>query len=343
MGIPFLVAAIIPIALFFGFYWYHHALRDLMNGLFVTPFHRLFTAQLTPYGLLFEYPSVLVVLLTVETAKLRGQPRRVLSIFLAVLAALVLLGSRSNDLAYIIGLTSAVGIIPLLVFAAVIVLGTNRYPEVPDSRGDQLLALLLAISGVFSLIQFPYSSVGYFLYVAPIAILLAAALLSRFSQPPRIILCSAIAFYLLFAVFVIRPHVRGAHRRPEPDNTVLELPRVGGLRVSSEAASEYMELIPFVRSAAGDDPIFAGPDCPEIYFLTASKNSTPIIFDSLLDPKEYEKEMRALFDRPHFIRVAVIHNTDISVAYQAEVLRSLARTRFPNSRKIGSFTVYWRP
>jgi hypothetical protein len=104
-----------------------------------------------------------------------------------------------------------------------------------------------------------------------------------------------------------------------------------------------MELIPFVRSAAGDDPIFAGPDCPEIYFLTASKNSTPIIFDSLLDPKEYEKEMRALFDRPHFIRVAVIHNTDISVAYQAEVLRSLARTRFPNSRKIGSFTVYWRP
>jgi hypothetical protein len=342
MAIPFLIAAAIPIALFFIFYWYRHALASLIYGLFVTPFRRLSTAQLTPYGLVFEYPAVLVALLTVEAAKLRGHPRRVLSIFLALLAALVLFGSRSNDLAYIISLTSAVGIIPVLVLAALIVLLANRSLASLNPHSDERLALLLSMAALFSLIQFPYSSVGYFLYTAPLAILLAAALLSRLSHPPRIILSTAIVFYLLFSVFVIRPHLRGAHRRPDPDDTVLTLPRVGGLKVPRKSAAEYTELIPFVQNVAGDSPIFAGPDCPEIYFFAGIRNSTPIIFDSLLDPQYYEKDMKSLFDRPNFLKVAVTHDTDTAVAYQTEVLRSLAATRFPNSRKIGSFTVYWR-
>jgi hypothetical protein len=342
MAIPFLVAASVPMALFFIFYWRRHALPALMIGLFVVPFRRLSTAQLTPYGLVFEYPAVLVALLTVEAAKLRGHPRRVLSIFLALLSALVLFGSRSNDLAYIISLTSAVGIIPVLVLAALIVLLANRSLASLNPDSDERLALLLSMAALFSLIQFPYSSVGYFLYTAPLAILLAAALLSRLSHPPRVILSTAIVFYLLFSVFVIRPHLRGAHKRPDPDDTVLTLPRVGGLKVSRKAADEYMELIPFIRNVAGNSPIFAGPDCPEIYFFAGIRNSTPIIFDSLLDPQYYEKDMKSLFDRPNFLRVAVTHDTDTAVAYQTEVLRSLAATRFPNSRKIGSFTVYWR-
>jgi hypothetical protein len=122
----------------------------------------------------------------------------------------------------------------------------------------------------------------------------------------------------------------------------LELSRAGGLKVPKKAAAEYMELIPFVRNVAGNDPIFAGPDCPEVYFLTGMRNTTPIIFDSLLDPQDYEKDMKSLFDRPNFLKAVVTHDTDTAVAYQTEVLRSLAVTRFPNSRKIGSFTVYWR-
>jgi hypothetical protein len=342
MAIPFLVAAAVPIALFFIFYWYRHALASLMYGLFVTPFRRLSTAQLTPYGLVFEYPAVLVALLTAEAAKLHGHPRRVLSIFLAVLAAIVFFGSRNNDLAYIISLTSAVGIIPVLVLAALIVLLANRSPASANADSDQRLALLLSICALFSLIQFPYSSVGYFLYVAPLAILLAAALLSRLSRPPRIILCTAVVFYVLFSVFVIRPHLRGAHKRPDPDDTVLTLPRVGGLKVPRKEADEYTELILFVRNVAGNDPIFAGPDCPEVYFLTGIRNTTPIIFDSLLDPLDYERDIKSLFDRPNFLKVAVTHDTDTAVAYQSGILRSLAVTRFPNSRKIGSFTVYWR-
>ncbi len=342
MAIPFLASAVAPIALFVLYYWRHNALAPLVIGLFVAPFRRLFTTQLAPYGLLFEYPCVLATLLTVETAKLRGQPRRVLSIFLALLAAIVLFASRSNDLAYIVSLTSAVGIIPVLVLAGVVVLSANREPEASASQGKQLLALLVTMTALFSLVQFPYSSVGYFFYTAPLAILLAAALLSRFTQPPRIILGTAIAFYILFPVLDLRLHIRGAHERPDRDDTVLALPRAGGLRIPGKAAAEYMELITFVQNVAGDDPIFCGPDCPEVYFLSGSKNFTPTIFDFLLDPHDYQQNMRALFDRPHFLKVVVTHDTDMSVTHQVDFLRSLAVSRFPNSRKIGSFTVYWR-
>jgi hypothetical protein len=297
---------------------------------------------MAPSGLLFEYPAVLGALFIMETAKLRGRPRQILSIFLALLVPIVLYYSRSNDLAFIIGISSALGAIPVLVLAALLVLSTEQSVHDGSIGADQLLALLLTMTVLFSLIQFPFASPGYFWYVSPLVVLLAAALLTRFPQPPRIILCTAIAFYLLFPILVMRPNFRGAHKRPDPDDTVLKLPRVGGLKVPRKAADEYMELVPFVRNIAGGDPIFAGPDCPEIYFFTGSRNSTPIIFDSLQDPREYEKEMKLLFERPNFLKVAVTHDTDTIAAYQAYVLRSLAVPRFPRSRKIGSFTVYWR-
>jgi hypothetical protein len=92
---PFLLASAVPILLFFVFYWYHGALAALSNGLFVAPFRRVFYSQRGPAGLIFEYPAILAILLIVETAKLRGRSRRILSVFLIMLAALVLLTSRS--------------------------------------------------------------------------------------------------------------------------------------------------------------------------------------------------------------------------------------------------------
>jgi Dolichyl-phosphate-mannose-protein mannosyltransferase len=342
MAVPFLLAAVVPVALFCIFYWRHDALAALMNGLFVTPFRRLLTTRMAPNGLLFEYPAVLGALFIMETAKLRGRPRQVLSIFLALLVPIVLFYSRSNDLAFIIGISSALGAIPVLVLAALLVLSTEQSVHNSSLGADHLLALFLTMTVLFSLIQFPFASPGYFWYVSPLVVLLAAALLSRFSQPPRIVLYALVAFYVLFPVYVLHPQFMGGHRQPAPSNTPLSFPRAGGLRVMSRSVAEYEELIPFVKNLADGGSVLAGPDCPEVYFLAGIKNPTPILYDSLEDPRDYEKNMRSLFDRPNFLKAAVIHDIGIALPYQAELLRSLARSRFPNSRKIGSFTVYWR-
>jgi hypothetical protein len=343
MAVPFLLAALLPIILFSIFYWRHGALSALMNGLFIAPFRRLLITRLAPNGLIFEYPSVLAMLLLTETAKLRGLPRTVLSIFLALLGAAVLLGSPSNDLAYIIGLTSALGAIPVLVVAALLVLSAKPQFRQSSLEADQQLALLLTMTTLFSMIQFPYSTPGYFWYVAPLVVLLTAALISRFSRPPRILLYATVAFYLLFPVFVLRPRFMGNRHRLDSDDTALTLPRAGGLRVSKISAAGYAELITFVNNLADDKPILAAPDCPEIYFLSGAKNPTPVLYDSLEDPRNYERDTEAVLNRPNFLKVVVVNDAAVSAVYQSQLLHSLVVARFPNSRKIGSFTVYWRP
>jgi hypothetical protein len=342
MAVPFLLAAILPILLFSMPYWRHGAVPSLINGVFVAPFRRVLAIRVPPNGLLFEYPAAVSALFIVQGAKLRGQPRRILSILLACFAAFALVASRSNDFAYIVGLTSALGAIPVLAVAAVLILSAQRRAQKSSGASDQQLALLLFITALFSLIQFPYSTPGYFWYVSPLVVLLAAALLSRFSHPPRVILSAAGGFYLLFPVLVIRPQFIGAHARPDLSNSPLQLPRAGGIRVTEKSAAEYMELIPFVKGLAGDHPILAAPDCPEIYFLSGIKNPTPVFYDSLEDPGSYQHAITTLLDRPNFLKVAVINDAASVAVYHTQLLHLLAKSRFPNSRKIGSFTVYWR-
>ncbi len=342
MAAPFLLAASLPVGLFFAFFAVRGALPALIQGLFATPFRRLFAARSAPVDLILEYPSVLSALFVVEAAKLRGIPRRVLSIFLTTVAVVVLLSSRDNDLSYIAALTSALGTIPVLTVAALFVLLPRLRATASQGLPDQQLLLLLGITAVFSLIQFPYSSPGYFCYVAPLVALLAAALLVRLVEPPRLVLHAAVAFYMLFAVFVFRPHFMGQHYYPEPDDTPLGLARAGNLRVTARSAAEYRELIAFVKDKAEGGPIVAGPDCPEVYFLSGIKNQTRVFFDSLADPGDYGRNMQLSMERQKSLKVVVIRDVTTS-ANELQVLRSLAVPRFPNAHKIGRFTVYWRP
>ena len=342
MVVPFMLSASVPILFFFMFFWWRGSLRALIMDLFVGPFRGMSVVRSEPVGLLFEYPAVIATLLIIEVAKLHGLPRLVLSVFLTAFAGIILLLSSSQNVPFVVALTSAWGIIPVLIVAGLGVLYSTSKGNEPDSEGDQTLLLLLCMTALFSIIQFPFAS-GYFCYVAPLAILLASNLLSRFSRPPRMVLYSAFAFYALFAALIVQPHFLSRRYKIDYDSTPLTLPRVGGIRVSRDAAAQYTELIPFIKKIAGGDAIFAGPDCPEIYFLSGIKNQTPIIFDSLEDTRDYERNMKSLFDRPNFLKAVVLHDATVYTAFQLQILRPLVVSRFPNSRKIGSFTVYWRP
>ncbi len=343
MAGPFLLAFLVPVVVFFAFYAYHHALSALLAGLFIAPFRRILTAHLDPVPFLFEYPAVIAALLVVECAKLRGLQRHVLSVFLVIVAALVLFTTRRLDLSYLIALQSAAGAIPILVAATVIVLFPRNSDPSSGSERSQFLALLLTMTALFSLIQFPYSSIGYFYYVAPFAVLLAANLLSRFASPPRLVLTAAAAFYLLFAVFVVHRHYIGTFYTPPPNDTRLPFPRAGGIRGTSESVAEYVDLIPFVQNLAAGGQLLAAPDCPEVYFLAGLNNPTPILFDSLEEPAKYERETAARLDRADFIKVVVIRDLPGDAPVPLGILRALVPPRFPNSRKIARFTVYWRP
>jgi hypothetical protein len=341
MAGPFLLASAVPVALFALFYWYRGALPALINDLFAGTLRQVSIARRAPPGLVYEYPPVIAALFLIEVAKLRGQPRRFLSIFLAAFAALVLVFSRYLGLALTVALASALGVIPVLVVAALLVLLVQPQDSASRSEDNQQIVLLLTMTVLLSLVQFPYANVTYFCYVATLATLLAARLISMLVQPPRLILVTAVAFYVAYAAIVINVHFTDP-RDTDYASTPITLPRAGGIRVPRYDAVEYMELIPFIQGLAGDNPILAGPDCPEVYFFSGHKNPTPIFFDSLEQPQEYKKLMLALIDRSDFINVAVVNESPGASYAQLKLLHELVPLRFSKSRKIGRFTVYWR-
>jgi hypothetical protein len=229
----------------------------------------------------------------------------------------------------------------VLAVASLLLLRSKEKHSEEQSVSEQTLLLLVTVTALCSNIQFPYAP-GYFCYVAPLAILLAANLLSRFARPPRMILYTTYAFYLCFAVLHMRPHAFGSHQHLDFDSTTLDLERARGLRVSKQSAEEYTELIPFIKKLAGQNAIIAGPDCPEVYFLAGLKNPTPLFFDFVETPQEYRARLVSLLQRPEF-GVAVTNDAPLFSSEQLSILRPLLAAQFPQSRKFGKFTVYWKP
>lgn len=121
------------------------------------------------------------------------------------------------------------------------------------------------------------------------------------------------------------------------------MPRAGSIRISREGSAQYEELIPFVSQLAAGAPIFAGPDCPEVYFLSGLKNPTPILFDFLQDPNEYNTQVTRLLDRPGLVKVVVINNNPAFSGRNREQLLPIVNKRFTKLRTIGVFAVYGRP
>ena len=73
----------------------------------------------------------------------------------------------------------------------------------------------------------------------------------------------------------------GAVYQRDPQIAILDEQRAS-IRLLPEFRTEYDRVRTLVaQHRVGSDTIFAGPDAPEIYFLTRSRNATPSIMDFL--------------------------------------------------------------
>jgi hypothetical protein len=342
-AVPFLMGAALPVLFYFVYYWRHAALTPLFRGLFVFAFHRVQFAREQPPGLILELPSILAALIFLMSAKLRGIGRRLVPSLLIAAGTLLLVTSASSSFSYVTALLSIRGIIPAIVVSLAI-----RYfmKQRKWNSIDQHIFLLLSTAVLFSLIQFPFAHPIYFCYVAPLAILLGSALLSRLPSPPIAIIAAAFTFYLCFAVLILRHQVMNKNgfvtHKVEPQLIPLTLSRAGGIRVPREEAVQYEELIHFVTTVSGGGAVIASPDCPEIYFLAGVRNPTPFLLE-FLDTSNYTSQMQNILSQPRFIRAVVINTEPAFSGYARDQLVPLVDKYFTESRTIGGFQVYWRP
>ncbi len=344
--LPFGSGFLVPL---FGFlipYARCGALHAVLSGVLLLPFKRISGAFGSLPDLFTILPSVFLVGILALGAPLRGMARRLVSYTTGLVVLYFLLSSGHNAANYRVAWHAAYWVTPLLALTGALALRrgprSGVFPR--DSLSQRQLFLVLALSSLCNLVQYPFSGPIYFCYVAPLTILAAIAVLRAFPSIPQPLLAIIFSGFFLFAILRVTPtfiYAMGRTYQPDPETQILDLPRAGRLRVEPTSVIIYKQMIPLIQQHAGAAEIYAAPDCPQIYFLTGYRNPTRAIFDFFEDDYgDSQRILRLVDSRP--IRVIVLNKLpDFSERLPADLHKALVM-RFPEVRNIGIFEVRWR-
>ena len=341
---PFAAGLAAPIGIFLAPYALSGSMHSVLIGWFILPQKHLLYSNMPAPGLLDTAPSVVLAAVVVGAMFLRGTSRLVYSaIILAVLGAALVYSARSVGV-YRYAWHSFATLIPAAtLLGAGFLLWSTRSGRPTELRQQQLL-LLLAVTAVCSIIQYPFAAPVYFCYVAPLLILALTGFFCTLEGTPRFLLGTLFCFYLLFAAFRVEPgfvYIMGVEYRPDIQTQSLVLPRAGKLRVSPDQQETYDELIPLVQAHARNDYIYAAPDCPEIYFLSGLRNPTRTLFDFFDEPQGRTQRILNVIEG-HSVNVVVLASEPPFSQPIAGELKDALIARFPNSETVGRFEVRWR-
>jgi hypothetical protein len=267
---------------------------------------------------------------------------------LALLAALVLLLYRRVGVGPTIGTSAALLVLvaafnwdawwglvltfilvaPLGISAGVLRIGWRK----GLTREQLLCSLMLA---TFAFIQFPQANSIYALYLVP---WIVTALGVWFTGRSRA--SALVGLSLLVSVIVVIQLERDLLYISTPlDQPValvpLDLDR-GGIEVP-EQHRFYVDLADQLQSHAGS-PIYAGPDSPEIYFLSNTVNPTPVLFDFLAWDWGVDDLERTI--RSGELTAAVVNTSPDFSGELSEHTLTIVQDEFPSRTTIGWFDIY---
>ena len=338
---PFLLGALAPIVLYVALQAALGALPMLIEGVFVTPFRRVTFASMRPpsiASLLFFVP--LGLLLWVPWA--RGLTRRAVPVLAALWFGAIVFHSATSIRAYQLGWISGWGLLFFVALEGAVMV--SRAPAAGEAATRQGAAITLACMAVSAaLVEFPFAAPIYTLYALPMTIIAAVALVRVADRVPGALQVVVIAFLLTFGLVRVVPGAagsRGLGFAPSKNIAPLDLPR-SGLRMEALESVVYEEVVTLVQHRASGGAIWAGPDAPEIYFLSGLPNRTRTLFDFLDGPAQRDS---SLVDHVRALEAKVVvvkKNAQFSPALSLAVVDSLRRT-FTSQRDFPGYLVLWR-
>ena len=236
-------------------------------------------------------------------------------------------------------------LLPTLAISGMLLL--LRRCQLNEITGEkfQKLFLVISVCALCSLVQFPFTTSAYYCYVAPLVVLMAAAVISFVRYQPRAFLVGAYCFALFYVVFDITPgfiYGMGDSYKPEINIAKLDLPRAGGLRVGLAGKRVYEELGRIIEEHARGEYIYAAPDCPEMFFLYRFRNPTRFFFDFFDEPAGMTQRTLATIHE-HQVNLVVLNSDPAFSSPIRSDLRHALEGEFPNYAKIGTFEVRWKP
>jgi hypothetical protein len=340
---PFAAGVSIPIALFLVPYATSGSLGAFANGVFFLPMKRFGVATMPMLSLWTAVALLPLVVLFVGARAWRARSTRWwLTILVPSLVALFAATLWTNG-AYRFVWYSGRNLLPLLVAVGVAVVARSVAADSPTSPQRARLMLLLSVTALCTLVQFPYSAANYFCYVAPLVVLTAAALLDSLPPVTPTVPAALVAFYAAFAVTRVNgspAYLMGERYIAPLPVQPLALPR-GGIDVPNYMAPAYRAVVGVLRRHARGGYTWASPDCPEIYFLSGLRNPTRSIFEFFDDQHERTKRVLGALDR-HGVTAVVLHREVIfSQPFTPDLIAGLEQ-RYPYAADFGPFQVRWQ-
>jgi hypothetical protein len=345
---PFAAGAIAPVAIFLLPFIATGSVNAFSEGVFLALERRFGQAERAlpevrdmawalPYG---------AALLAVALGPLCGSLREfcarwsliaALAAGLALLAGLATLDQPSSYLA----LWNSVRFLPLLVMLAGCVLLLGRPLALSSPRREQAF-LLLVVMAAIGMVQFPFSAPIYFCYTAPILALAAVPVASLGARPLHL---TMLLGYLAFAVMSLNVgyawNIGVIHQSGYAVTDARPMTR-SRLRIPPDDAFEYLGLVSAIRTRIRTgEYVFATPDCPEVYFLSGTRNPTGDLYEFLRSPRRAVTETLELIDH-HHINLIVINRTPFFSGPIDPALEMALESRFPHSAVVGRFVVRWR-
>jgi hypothetical protein len=223
---------------------------------------------------------------------------------------------------------------PLAVLLGAVLVWVRRKSDASSLQRQQVV-LLIALAGACSLVQFPFAAAIYLSYSVPLTLLALVAIVSTGkTQRGTYALASVVVFYLAFGVVSLVPRYIYEITWVVGRMQTMQEPRAGGLKI--EEAVFFDSLSRFLREHSPNGLMFAGNDCPELYFLSGL---TSVAHD---DGGETSEEILKAIQSDD-LNLVVINDAPYfpGAAMQPEVKAEVMK-RFPHNTRFGIFQVFWK-
>jgi len=330
--------AALPLTLLLVPYIAHGNLADFVKGAILLPQRRLAfaSAPLPPVGQFISGIAMMIWMLLLPPNLTAGETRVLHVARWALVSGLAAAGFWSIlGHQFVFGSVRAVS--ALLPTITAWLLLSRR---VKDDRKRRFLFVSSSMLAWASLVQFPFGTPIYFCYVMPLAVVAAVAAADAMNCIRRPGVLPWTTLLLVFALFSMNRGYAGTigigHVAYPPAVPLHIGP--AHLNVPRHQAVAYRRLVSLIDTHLQAGTLLAGPDCPEVYFLTRRFNPSGVVFD-------FFSESAGIFDDfnrwPKANMIVINGQPAFSPVVKGSVLSEL-RAAFPHAEQVGPFEVRWR-
>ena len=342
--VPFLAGVAIPLSCFALWFAAIGGFSELIHGVFLAPFQRTKFATMPPPVLWALFGAMLPLYLL--WPRVGSAARRAVHALLAVVGLALLLDATGHVFILFRYVWWSAWVLPTLVavLGSMLILDWKLLGvRAPSDLDRTRIVTLTCIAVPIALIEFPFAAQVYSHYAISLAMLAVVAMCRAWLFPSPTMQVVTVTFYLLFALVRLIPlsvNDLWIGRVRQRETAFLDLPRAG-LRVPPEEATVYGNLVKFIQQEGQGRRIWAGPDAPEIYFLTGYPNHTRVLFDFLGAGYGGSDSVISQIEAAGVSMVILNLVPDFSSPPNEKLLNTL-NAGYPHNKVIGPFVVLWR-